>query len=47
MKLIKVESANKTGTITLNNDSKRNAFDLILLSELCDAFEQFTKKDYA
>lgn len=45
MKLIKVKSANKIGTITLNNDSKRNAFDHILLSELCDAFEQFTKKE--
>lgn len=45
MKYIKTAIKNKIATITLDNDSQRNAFDSKLLSELCEAFDDFKTKD--
>jgi methylmalonyl-CoA decarboxylase len=44
MKLIKTEYKNKTGTIILNNPSKRNALSTAMLLEILKAFEDFGKK---
>ena len=45
MKYIKTNIENQIATITLNNDTQRNAFDSKLLTELCRAFDTFKQKD--
>lgn len=45
MQFIKTKVNQNIATITLDNDRKRNAFDTELLSELCEAFDDFKTRN--
>ncbi len=45
MNFIQTKIQNQIASIILDNDARRNAFDTILLSELCTAFDDFKTKN--